>query len=186
MENMHPSIQKSNRFCAEYSRCKGDPKNRTLYWRGLVSELETSPAGQIFDTVETLRHISECEDTKVTIFTDGSSGKRTKDKRLRRCGWACVLPETGSKKAARYGARGALGGLQTVPRAELRAIHHCLSSIKAHKHRKEMTIDSDCKIAVDGIATGRQYTSKTKLGQLWASVWDEYEACIASGIHITV
>ena len=79
-----------------------------------------------------------------------------------------------------------MGGLQTVPRAEFRAIHHYLSSIKAHKHIRELTIYSDCKMAVDGIAKGRQYTSKTKLGQLWASVWDEYEACLANGMHIEV
>ena len=41
-------------------------------------------------------------------------------------------------------------------------------------------------MAVDGIAKGRQYTSQTKLGQLWACVWDEYEACVQSGIRITV
>ena len=186
MENRHPSKQKSNSFCAEYSRCKHDPTCRALYWGGLVSEQETTPAGQIFDTVESLGPITEYEDTKVTIFTDGSGGKRTKDKRLRRCGWAWVLPQPGSNKLARYGARGALGGLQTVPRAELRAIHHCLSSIKGHKHIKELVIYSDCKMAVDGIAKGRQHTSKIKLGQLWTCVWDEYEACVDSGIHITV
>ena len=41
-------------------------------------------------------------------------------------------------------------------------------------------------MAVDGIAKGRQHTSKTKLGQLWTCVWDEYEACVRNGIHITV
>ena len=41
-------------------------------------------------------------------------------------------------------------------------------------------------MAVDGIAKGRQYTSQTKLGQLWASVWDEYEACLSNGIQIEV
>ena len=41
-------------------------------------------------------------------------------------------------------------------------------------------------MAVDGIAKGRQYTSKTKLGQLWTCVWDGYEACMRHGIHITV
>ena len=97
-----------------------------------------------------------------------------------------MVPKQGSSKDVRYGARGALGGRQTVPRAELRAIHHCLSSIKEHKHIKELIIYSDCKVAVDGIAKGRQYTSKTKLGQLWTCVWDEYEACIRSGIQIIV
>ena len=56
--------------------------------------------------------IEECTEEKVKIFTDGSGGKRTEDKRLRRCGWAWVLPSPGSDKEAIYGARGALGGLQ--------------------------------------------------------------------------
>ena len=142
--------------------------------------------GHIFDTVDVLEPISECSDKKITVFIDGSGGKRTKDKRLRRCGWAWVVPKQGSSKDVRYGARGALAGLQTVPRAELRAIHHCLSSIKEHKHIKELTIYSDCKMAVDGIAKGRQDSSKTKLGQLWTCVWDEYEACIRSGIQSIV
>ena len=41
-------------------------------------------------------------------------------------------------------------------------------------------------MAVDGIARGRQHTSQTKLGQLWACVWDEYEACVRNGVQITV
>ena len=41
-------------------------------------------------------------------------------------------------------------------------------------------------MAVDGTAKGRQYTSKTKLGQLWGDVWDEYEACERHGIQIHV
>ena len=47
-------------------------------------------------------------------------------------------------------------------------------------------IYSDCKMAVDGIAKGRQHTSKTKLGQLWICVCDEYEACVCNGIRILV
>ena len=53
---------------------------------------------------------------------------------------------------------------KTVPRAELRAIHHCFRSLKSHTHIKHLTIYSDCKMAVDGIAKGRQYTSKTNWG----------------------
>ena len=73
-----------------------------------------------------------------------------------------------------------------MPRAELKEIHHCLASIKEHPHIKEVTMYSDCKMAVDGIAKGRQYTSKTKLGQLWGDVWDEFEACQRHGIRIHV
>ena len=96
------------------------------------------------------------------------------------------MPKQGSDKEAKSGARDALGGPQTIPRAELRAIRHCLSSIKEHEHIRELIIYSDCNFAVDGIAKGRQHTSKTKLGQLWTCVWDEYEACVRKGIHITV
>ena len=41
-------------------------------------------------------------------------------------------------------------------------------------------------MAVDGLAKGRQYTSKTKLGQQWIMVWDEYEICVRHGINMTV
>ena len=126
------------------------------------------------------------QEEHVTIYTDGSGGKKSKDKRLRRCGWAWVVPKPHSHKEAVFGARGALGGPQTVPRAELKAIHHCLATIKTHKHIKQLKIVSDCKMAVDGLHKGRQYTSKTKLGILWGSIWDEYELCVQQGITITV
>ena len=41
-------------------------------------------------------------------------------------------------------------------------------------------------MAVDGFAKGRQYTSKTKLGQMWCEVWDAYEACARHGITVKV
>ena len=41
-------------------------------------------------------------------------------------------------------------------------------------------------MAVDGLRKGRQYTSKTKLGILWSSIWDEYESCAQNGIAITI
>ena len=69
-----------------------------------------------------------------------------------------------------------------MPRAELRAIHHCLLNIKRHATIKHVTIYPDCKMAVDRIRKGRQYTSRTQLGQLWSILWDEYEACINHGI----
>ena len=115
MEAKHPAIQKSNRFCAEYSRIKEYIKCRTLYWRGLVSEGETTPMGHIFDTADLLKPILECQESKITVFTDGSVGKRTKDKRLRRCGWAWVAPVPGSNEEVQYGARGALWGITNSP-----------------------------------------------------------------------
>ena len=99
-ENKHPAIQRSNKFCAEYIRNKGDENSRTLYWRGLVSENDTKPYDHIMATSESLGNIQTCEDKDIIIFTDGSGGKRTKDKRLRRCGWAWVVPQGNSDKNA--------------------------------------------------------------------------------------
>ena len=79
MEAQHPAIRKSNKFFAEYCRIKADIKCRTLYWRGLVSEEET-PMGHIFDTADILKPISECQDSNVTVFTDGSGGNAPKTK----------------------------------------------------------------------------------------------------------
>ena len=86
LENPHPAIQKTNKFCSEYYRYKADPKKLTLYWRGLVSEQETTPMDPILETEEPLGDIHEYSGTEATIYTDGSGGKRSKDKRLRRCG----------------------------------------------------------------------------------------------------
>ena len=107
-----------------------------LYWRGLVSEIQTQVHGHISDTVDFLGDpIAGYEENSVKICTDGSGGTRTNDRRRRRCGWAWVVPVEGSDKVAKYGARGALGGVPIVPRAELRAIHHCLASLKGHYRR---------------------------------------------------
>ena len=142
----------------------------TLFWKGLVSEEETTPMGHIFDTVDILGPIENFQDQPVKIFTDDSGGKRTKDKRFMRCAWAWVAPKEGSEKEADFGARGALGGEQTVPRAEFRDIHHCLFSIKHHETIKNVTIHSDCKMAVDGFRKGRQHMSPTQLDQLWTLI----------------
>ena len=97
-----------------------------------------------------------------------------------------MVPEAGSEKEAKYGAGGALGVAQTVPRAESRAIPPCLLSIEDHATIKHVTIYSDCKMAVGGMRKGRQHTSRTQLGQIWTQNWDEYEACTRHGIHIEV
>ena len=170
-----PAIQKSNRFCADYQRDKNHPKNLTLYRRGIVSAKETTPMDTILETEEWLGDIHEYSGEEATIYTDGSGGRRSKDKRLRRCGWAWVLPKANTHKEARYGARGSQGGPQTVPRAELKAIHHCLASIKHHKTIGRLTIVSDCKMAVDGLHKGRQYTSRQN--------WEYYGAAYGMNMN---
>ena len=56
----------------------------------------------------------------ITVYTDGSGGKNTSDPRLRRCGWAWVIP--GITEHPDCGRCGNLLGQQTVPRAELTAL----------------------------------------------------------------
>ena len=84
-----------------------------------MSAADTKVFGHVFDTVGPLGYISGSQQQSVKIFTDGSGGIRTKDRRLRRCGWAWVVSDGDSDKIAAYGARGALGGVQTVPRANV-------------------------------------------------------------------
>ena len=70
----HPVIQKTNRYCAEYARIKGDGKRRTLYWWDLVSAEDTKVSGHIFDTVDLLGNIAGYKQQHISIFTDGSGG----------------------------------------------------------------------------------------------------------------
>ena len=57
----------------------------------------------MLDTIETFGPIEEGTESKVTIFTNGSGGKRTKDTGHMRLGMG--LPRPGSDKEAIYGAR---------------------------------------------------------------------------------
>ena len=104
---------------------------------------------------------------KITVYTDGSGGKYSSDPRLRRCGWACVCPQSNSNKIAILGARGALDGKQTVPRAELRAILECLNDLKQCPALEEIVLYSDCKMAVDSFAKGKVYSQKN---QVWGNM----------------
>ena len=123
MEAPRPAIQNSNRFSAEHSRIKRDERCRTLYWRGLVSAIDTQVQGHVFDTVDFLGPISECSAHSVNIFTNWSGGTRTNDRRLRRCGWAWVILAKGSGKnsyiwshrLARWGKNSAQGRAESNP-----------------------------------------------------------------------
>ena len=102
---------------------------------------------------------------------------------MRRCAWAWVCPKPGSN---RDGARGALGGEQTVPRAELTAIRTCLQDLSDHHRIKEIEIFSDCKMAVDGFARGRSYSQLTACGAIWAELCILIEELSAKGITIRI
>ena len=116
--------------------------------------------------------IRDYKEKEINIYTDGSGGRSSSDKRLRRCGWAWVVPKPGSNRQALYGARGSMEGKQTVPRAELTALLTCLMDIKGHDTIRTIIIYSDCKMAVDGFHKGRAYSKLTACGAIWSDIWD--------------
>ena len=130
--------------------------------------------------------ISQYQHKDITVFTDGSGGRSSSDKRLRRCAWAWVCPRPGTNRDALHGARGALDGKQTVPRAELTAILNCLLDLKGHKTIKNITIYSDCKMAVDGFQRGPAYSKLTACGAIWADICDVIQDLKISHVDVTI
>ena len=75
MEAPHPSIKKSNRFCAESNKNTADINGRTLFWTGLVSEEETTPMGHIVDTVDLFGNAQPMGHIVDTVDLFGTNGK---------------------------------------------------------------------------------------------------------------
>ena len=130
--------------------------------------------------------VDQYRDEHVEVFTHGSGGRHSSDARLRRCAWAWVCPKPGSNRAAFHGARGALGGKQTAPRAELTAIKTCLMDLKDHPRIKRAEIYSDCKMAVDSYAKGMQYAQLTACGAIWADIWVLVEVLESKGVTVEI
>ena len=98
--------------------------------------------------VTVLQHgerLANAPDT-LAAFTDGSGGKNTSDPRLRRCGWAWVIP---GPNGPICGVSGNMTGPQTVPRAELKALIEFVLELEQAHHITNVTIHSDCKMVVD-------------------------------------
>ena len=128
-QNPDARIQLTNRYCDDYRRVGLSMK--CYWWRGIQPLEETTPVRAPRASYHMLgTPASSYRGKKITVYTDGSGGKYSADPRLRRCGWAWVCPQINSNKIAVHGARGALDGKQTVPRAELRAILECLNDLK--------------------------------------------------------
>ena len=82
----------------------------------------------------------------IVVFTDGSFGKNISDPRLRRCGWAWIIP---GPNGPICGVSGNMTGPQTVPRAELKALIEFTLELEHAHHITNVTISSDCKMVVD-------------------------------------
>ena len=108
----------------------------------------------------------------ITVFTDGSGGKNSSDPRLRRCGWAWVIP---GPQGPICGVSGNLTGEQTVPRAELKALIEFVLELEQVPHITNVTIYSDCKMVVDLFAAGIDRCKQSKLWEMWRDFWGPYQ-----------
>ena len=111
----------------------------------------------------------------VVVYTDGSGGKNTDDPRLRRCGWAWVIPGTTHPEC---GVCGILLGSQIVPRAELTAIIECIRELEVAPQITQVVIYSDCKMVVDLYNGGTARCKQSKLWELWSDCWAPYDRII--------
>ena len=96
------------------------------------------------------------------------------------------FPQTQSNKIALHGARGSLEGKQTVPRAELTAIFECLDDLKQCPNLIEITLYSDCKMAVDSFAKGKVYAQRTACGAIWADIWEILKELEGRGVTLSI
>ena len=98
------------------------------YNRGIPPKAYTHRAAvgdEIRHTVGTLMNLP----VEIPIYLDGSGGKQSKDPRNRTCGWAWIC--TAGDESTEIGEWGSLEGVQTVPRAEARALLVCISTLAA-------------------------------------------------------
>ena len=86
------------------------------------------------------------------MFTDGSGGMHSSDKRLRRCALARVCPQIGSNRTVRH--RPSLG-----------------RDFKDRKTIKYITIHSGCEMVVNSFAKWKSYSQLTACGGIWADIW---------------
>ena len=108
------------------------------------------------------------------FYTDGSGGARTKDKRLRRCGWSAITADLTDPLAPELtsGFFGPLAGPeQSVPRSELHAVLFVLEATQD----KEVWVVSDSKYVVDLARSRRSKSLQAPNGDLWQRYWTAYD-----------
>ena len=106
-----------------------------------------------------------------SFYLDGSGGERTKDARVRRCGWGAVVMDFEDPAAPELvvGCCGGLpGAVQTVPRAEMYAAIFTLENTGS----QSIQMYSDCKYFVDGFQKGRSRCIESGNSDLWERFWE--------------
>ena len=170
-----PDIQSTNYLCEE--ACRVGEETPCFWYRGLV------PWNWTFGKVE--KEVAEKPiyqhqkgpwapgrwnlPAGAIGATDGSGGIFSSDPRVRRVGWGAVIgtrPQNG--RVIQGWAMGTLEGLQTVPRAELRALVWIASMTDG-----DIEIAVDASYVVKGYEKGERHlhlNHQDLWGQLWAAV----------------
>ena len=150
----HPSIAKSDYLVSE---ARSYHAKFPCFWlRGVVPGawledpcVKDEPRLRRFH-IEGIHTFVPSSSSKQAVFTDGSGGKYTKDKRLRRCGWGWIVlshPREGEFLCHQGGFGTLEGWSQTVPRAELRAAIEAVAGTVG-----PVDIFTDCGMLVRGAA----------------------------------
>ena len=112
-----PHVTCSQHLVRRARQCNEDPIGAKCYWlRGLVPKEWTHQPDPTSFSVSSIGEweIGQSVQSKY-IYLDGSGGAHSRDKRLRRCGWAWVSTDV---QVCHCGRMGSLMGCQTAPRAE--------------------------------------------------------------------
>ncbi len=121
------------------------------------------------------------------FYLDGSGGKKTGDKRMRRCAWAAVkLDEEAGKTTRSIQAMSApLGGKkQTVPRAELTA---AVEVLKEHRGKDvDIELVTDCMYVYKGAMKNKGDKGLVRNGDLWEDFMDMKEEMRSRGRKLEV
>ena len=136
-----------------------------LWLRGLIPHSilpkidRDTPAGRIEGDPSALQD-------GATIFSDGTLGKYSQTANLKHRGWGwCIIDDSGTVLLAEYGLLE--GDVQTVPRAELRALLSIFDRTPA---------DASINIRVDasyllGIREDPQAKARADNGDMWSECW---------------
>ena len=184
----NPAITKTQVLIPHAQR--GIADGYTCCWlRGIVPGKWTSPNRPPTHYIAPLGNRSLIDASKLTIYTDGSGGSATHDPRMRRCGWAWVIVQIGQDDPI-YWENGHLHTSsqkkQTVPNAEMQAIHQVLIAILDSPEVTEADIYPDCQLVVTGHTRGPKWTQTTKQADRWAPIWATYQELTEKGITIRI